>query len=269
MSYRTIRLSHESGVATLRLHRPERMNAVVEEMYREIGEALTRCGEDRGLRAVVLTGSALRRDGEVKQAFCAGADLKEHASGRRGPDARREYIRLAHETCRLLHEHPLPTVASVNGPARGAGAELALCCDFLLMAEEATLAFPETGLGTFVGGGVTYHLPRLVGTARAKELVYTGRVLDGREAEAMGLALRCVPLARLEEESGALAAALAARAPLSLRLAKKHLQAPGSRDLERALDEEAEGILACMETEDWREGILAFAERRPPVFRGK
>lgn len=269
MSYRTIRLSVESGVATLRLHRPERMNAVVEEMYREIGEALARCEEDRGLRVLVLTGSELRRGGEVKQAFCAGADLKEHASGRRGPEARRDYIRLAHETCRRLHEHPLPTLAAVNGPARGAGAELALCCDFLFMAEEATLAFPETGLGTFVGGGTTYHLPRLVGTARAKELIYTGRVLDGRQAAVLGLALRSVPLERLGEESAAFAAALAARAPLSLRLAKRQLQAPGARDLETALAEEAEGILACMETRDWREGVLAFSEDRPPVFQGE
>ena len=269
MSYRTIRMSVESGVATLRLHRPERMNAVIEEMYREIGEALARACEDGAIRALILTGSELRRGGEVKQAFCAGADLKEHAAGARGPEERREYIRLAHETCRLLHEHPLPTVAAVNGPARGAGAELALCCDFLFMAEEASLAFPETGLGTFVGGGATFHLPRLVGTARAKELVYTGRVLSGREAHELGLALRCAPLARLGAESAAFAATLAARAPLSLRLAKRQLQAPGSRDLETALAEEAEGILACMETEDWREGIRAFAGRRPPVFRGK
>lgn len=269
MTYRTIDLAVRDRVATLRLDRPERMNAVNEAMYREIQEALERAAADPDVRALVLTGSVLRRDGVDKPAFCAGADLKEHAAGARDAAQRREYILLAHETTRRLYEHPEPTVAAVNGPARGAGAELALCCDFILMAEQATLAFPETGLGTFVGGGATHHLPRLVGLARAKELVYTGRVLDGRAAVELGLALRCVPAERLPEVALGLARELAERAPLSMRLAKRHLQESDRRDLAEALRAEAESILACMESEDWKEGIRAFAERRKPVFTGR
>jgi enoyl-CoA hydratase len=146
---------------------------------------------------------------------------------------------------------------------------MALCCDLLLMARDATLAFPETGLGTFVGGGVTYHLPRLVGLARAKELVYSGRVIDGSGAVELGLALRCVRVEHLLDEAATLARELAGRAPLSMRLAKRHLQESGNRDLETAIALEAEGILECMESKDWQEGIRAFTERRRPTFQGK
>lgn len=269
MTYRTIELDVADEVATLRLNRPERMNAVIEAMYREIRDVLEQTAPRADVRALVLTGSALRRDGVEKPAFCAGADLKEHAAGTRTLEERREYILLAHETARMLHDYPKPTIAAVNGPARGAGAELAICCDFILMAERATLAFPETGLGTFVGGGATYHLPRLVGLTRAKELVYTGHVLDGPAAVRAGLALRCVPAERLAGAARELARQLAERAPLSMRLAKQHLQESGRRDLATALRLEAEGILACMESEDWKEGIRAFAERRKPGFTGR
>jgi enoyl-CoA hydratase len=269
MSYGTIELDIADRVATLRLHRPDRMNAVNEEMYREVRDALERTAPRADVRVLVLTGSVLERDGVAKQAFCAGADLKQHAAGTRGPEERRDYITLAHETARLLHDYPKPTIAAVNGPARGAGAELALCCDFILMAEEATLAFPETGLGTFVGGGATHHLPRLVGPARAKELVYTGRVLDGAAAERIGLALRSVALKDLAEEAGELARTLAERAPLSMALAKSHLLASDRRDLATALRLEADAILVCMESKDWEEGIRAFVERRKPRFTGE
>jgi enoyl-CoA hydratase len=269
MSYATLELSREGPVRTIRLNRPERMNAVIEAMYLELEQALGDARGDAEVRCLILTGSVLRREGGKKQAFCAGADLKQHASGERNAAQRRDYIRLAHRVCRTIFEFPKPIVAAVNGPARGAGTEMALACDFLLMAEEATLGLPETGLGTFVGGGVTHVLPRLVGLARAKELVYTGRVIDGPEAVRLGLALRCCPLDRLDEEARTLALELAQKAPRSLELAKRHLQRSPRIDIGTVLDAEAEAILDCMETEDWQEGLRAFAERRKPRFRGK
>jgi enoyl-CoA hydratase len=274
----TIRLEHRDGVAVVSLHRPRRMNAVVEAMYHELGQALSACAEDPEVsacaedpevRCLVLTGSSFERDGLVKHAFCAGADLKEHATGTRNREQRRAYIELAHATCRRLSELPKPAIAAVNGPARGAGTELALCCDLILVAEEATLALPEAGLGTFVGGGATSHLPRLVGLARARELVYTGRVVDGREAVALGLALSCHPVDRLLDEANALAARVARQAPLSLAFAKDLLQRSPGLDLGTVLDLEAKAILSCMETDDWKEGLRAFAERRAPEFRGR
>ena len=269
MSFETIELITEPPWATIRLNRPDRMNAVIEGMYLEIQTALAEVRDDPRIRSVIVTGSVLRRDGIEKQAFCAGADLKAHSSAGRGPEQRRQYVLLAHETVRQIYEFPRPVIAAVNGPARGAGTEMALACDFLLMAEDATLALPEIGLGTFVGGGVTYILPRQIGLTRAKQLIYTGKVLGGRAAVELGLALACFPLSRLLDESQELARTLAEKAPISVSMAKRHLQRAPDLNFVTALQREAEAILTCMNTEDWREGLRAFAEKRRPRFTGK
>jgi enoyl-CoA hydratase len=269
MPYCTIEIGRDGAVATLRLNRPERMNAVIEAMYEEIQDALGSFETDDRVRCLILTGSVLRRDGVDKQAFCAGADLKQHSAGERSAEQRRAYIELAHETCRRLYQFPKPVIAAVNGPARGAGTELALCCDLILIAGDATVALPEVGLGTFVGGGATRNLPRLVGLARAKELVLTGRVINGREAVDLGLALASFPVARLLEEAHDLASRLARQAPVSMAFAKRLLQRSPDLNLGTVLELEAEAILTCMETDDWHEGLRAFTERRPPDFKGK
>ncbi len=269
MSYATIEFVIDRPLATIRLNRPERMNAVIEEMYSEIQDALRRSTEDSEIRCLILTGSVLRREGEEKQAFCAGADLKRHAAGDRGEAERRRYIELAHDTTRMMMQFPKPIIAAVNGPARGAGAELALACDFVLMAEEATLGLPEIGLGTFVGGGITHMLPRLVGLQQAKLLVYTGKVLDGKKAAELGLALECCPLSELHERASILAVELAEKAPISMALAKKYLHISPRKKIEKVLRMEAEAILECMESEDWREGVRAFGEKRKPKFNGR
>ena len=199
----------------------------------------------------------------------AGADLKKHSTGERTAKQRRDYILLAHRTTRRLRELAKPVVVAINGPARGAGAEMALSGDLVLMADEATIAFPETGLGTFVGGGVTGILPRLVGEARAKRLVYLGEVLDGPRAVELGLAMASFPVEKLMDEAMALAARLAERAPVSMAFAKDLLQKAPGRDLETTLLAETEAILACMGTEDWAEGIRSFTERRAPRFNGR
>jgi enoyl-CoA hydratase len=245
------------------------MNAVIEEMYAEIRDALEHASADPDLRCLILTGTKLSRKGVEKQAFCAGADLEKHSTGARNAQERRRYIRLAHETTRRIYEFPKPIIAAVNGPARGAGTELALCCDLVLMAEEATLALPETGLGTFVGGGVTHLLPRLIGVSRAKELVYTGRVIDGRTAVELGLALASYPVAHLIDEALSLAREIAEKAPISIALAKRLIQRGPDLDYSAALERETEAILTCMESADWSEGIRAFVEKRKARFLGR
>jgi len=269
MNYKTIQVQTDGPVVTIQLNRPERMNAVNEEMYTDIQAELGRMRDDPDVRCLILTGSVLERDGITKQAFCAGADLKKHAAGERSPTQREEYIRLAHETTRKIYMFPKPVIAAVNGPARGAGTEMALNCDFLLMAEEATLGFPETGLGTFVGGGVTHILPRLVGLARAKELVYTGRIVDGRIAVKLGLALDCYPVGHLLEETRSLALELSGKGPISIAFAKDYLQRSPGFDVEEALDLETKAILTCMDSEDWQEGLRSFSEKRNPKFVGR
>jgi len=269
VTYETIRYAVDGAVATVRLHRPDRMNAVVEAMYVEIEDALDRIEAEPDVRCVVVAGSPRVRDGVSRPAFCAGADLKEHAAGSRGPAERRAYIERAHATVRRVFEFPRPVVAAVAGPARGAGTELALACDLVVMADEATLALPETGLGTFVGGGLTWLLPRIVGLARARELIYTGRTIAGPEAVALGLALVSVPGERLDDEVRALATTIAERAPVSIAHAKRCLNSAWDRGHAEAVDDETATILACMDTEDWAEGVRAFAERRAPRYRGR
>ncbi len=269
MDLETVLFERREPVAVVRLNRPERMNAVIEQMYLDLQTVLQQVRRDDSLRALVLTGSVWRRPDGDKQAFCAGADLKKHSAADRTPWQQRQYIFLAHETTRMIYELPKPVVVAVNGPARGAGSEMALNGDFLLMADTATIAFPETGLGTFVGGGVTSHLVQLVGMMRAKELVYTGKVLDGPAAVACGLALKSLPLPELLPAALELAEQLAARAPISLAFAKQLLRKAPHWDLETVLLAEAEAILACMKTEDWHEGIRSFSEKREPHYRGR
>jgi len=268
-SFETILYEEQNGIGILKLNKPERMNAVSETMYREIQDVLKKADIDKALRALIITGSVLKKNDREKQAFCAGADLKDHSAGKRDYTQRREYILLAHETTYQIYHFSKPIIAAINGPARGAGAEMAINCDFILMANTATIAFPETGLGTFVGGGVTSHLPSIIGIIKAKELIYTGKVIDGKEAAAIGLALTHCPVNDLLDTAKRLAVQLSEKAPLSLNYAKAMLQNSRLLDVKSALKYETEAILSCMETEDWHEGINAFMEKRTPNYKGK
>ena len=268
MNPSTVTINQQDNIGIIRLNRPHRMNAVTETLYEELASILDSAASDPDIRVLILTGTPLIRDGEKKEAFCAGADLKQHARGERTPEEKRAYIELAHATCLKLCTVPLPVIAAVNGPARGAGAEMALNCDFILMADTATLAFPETGLGTMVGGGVTRHLERIVGLSRARELIYTGRILNGPASVASGLALCCVPVERLLDEALSFAARMADKAPRSIAFAKTLMQSAPQRHLAETYDEETEAILSCMKTRDWQEGIDAFKEKRQPIFKG-
>lgn len=268
MDYETLKYEKVDHTGIIRLNRPERMNAVSEEMYGELIDLLGRLEKDSELRALLLTGSVRVKDGVEKQAFCAGADLKKHGSGERDRGQRREYIYLAHRANLKLYTFHKPVIAALNGAARGAGAEMALNCDFIFMADSASIAFPEVGLGTFVGGGVTKILPELLGIRKARELIYTGRVLSGTEAVEYGLADASFPVGELFPRSMDFAGLIASRAPVSVSLAKKSLRVSPDRDIEAVLDMEARAILQCMETHDWKEGIDAFNEKRKPLYRG-
>ncbi len=269
MQYETILYEKINHTGVIRLNRPERMNAVSEDMYADIIDILGKLESDCDLRALVLTGSVRVKDGVQKQAFCAGADLKKHSSGERSHAQKREYIYMAHRANLKLYTFHKPVIASVNGAARGAGAEMALNCDFIFMADDASIGFPEVGLGTFVGGGVTKILPELLGIRKARELIYTGRVLTGREAVEYGLAAESYPINELFTQAMEFADLISSRAPVSVSLAKKNLQLSPERDIETVLEIEAQAILTCMDTEDWREGIDAFNEKRKPLYRGK
>lgn len=269
MKFNTLIYNKKGNVGIIILNRPHRMNAVNEVMYSEIQEVLNNTNHDESIRVLIFTGSVYKKTNLKKQAFCAGADLKEHASGRRNRAQQKKYIAMAHRTTQMIYEFPKATIAAINGPARGAGVELAINCDFILMADDATLAFTETSLGTFVGGGVTYHLPSIVGLMRAKELIYTGKIIDGKEATEIGIVLKSVPVEELMTTTMTLAKKLSEKAPLSMKLAKIRLQNSRLHDHKKVLRYETEAILSCMGTDDWHEGITSFIEKRKPVYKGR
>ncbi len=269
MSYATILFEKREHTGIIRLNRPERMNAVSEEMYGELIDILEKLESDDSLRVLLLTGSVRVKDGVSKQTFCAGADLKKHASGDRNIEQKRDYIYLAHKANLKLYSFHKPVIAVLNGAARGAGSEMALDCDFIFMADDATIGFPEIGLGTFVGGGVTKLLPERIGIKKARELIYTGRVLTGAEAVEYGLADRSFPADELLTRSLEFAELISSRAPVSVSLTKKIFQLSPLEDIHTVLEMEAEAILRCMDTEDWKEGIDAFNEKRKPFYRGR
>ncbi len=254
----TVTGRHQDGVAEIRLNRPERLNAVIEPLYDDLLVALDHANAEPAVRVVVLTGEG--------RAFCVGADLKEHARATRTDFDKRSYLIKANAVCQRMRALPKPLIAAVNGFALGAGAEMALCADFLLMKDSAEIGFPEVAIGTFVGGGVTHVLPRLVGLAKARELIFLGERVTGAAAVAMGLATKTFPDADFASGVDAFARRLAKLAPVSMALAKTHFTA--DRDYEASLVTELEGIRACMATHDWHEGVAAFAEKRPPRFRG-
>ncbi len=260
MSYENILYEVRERVAEIRLNRPQRLNAVTQELYDELNVALSAAEADRGVHVVLLTGEG--------RAFCVGADLKAHKAGRT-PFERRQYLNGEQAVCKRLLQLKKPVVAAVNGFALGAGAEMAIAADFILMAESAQIGLPEISLGTFLGGGVTWLLPRLVGLAKARELVFLGERIGGAEAVRIGLANRVLADDGFLDGARAFAATLATKAPFSMQLAKEQLNMSAERTLDAALVAELEGMTFASTTRDWQEGVDAFAEKRAPVFRGE
>lgn len=251
--------SRDGAVRTLALNRPDRLNAVSTDLYRQLLAGLDEASADSGTRVVVLTGAG--------RAFCVGADQKAHGSGERSAAEVAEYVNFGQRVCRRIQTMELPVIAAVNGYAIGAGAELATSADFVVMADEAKIGFPESGIGTYVGGGVTYRLPRLIGLRRAHELLTLGTWLTGPQALAAGLVRASVPAGKLGEAVQELAREVARKAPISLARLKAALMDPAALDL--ALMREERDLLSIMETADWAEGVASFAERRDPIFAGR
>lgn len=260
MPYETILFSLTDGIAEIRFNRPHRMNAVTAQFYSELDAALDRAEADPLVRVVLLTGEG--------RAFCAGADLKEHKAGRSAFD-RRQYLQGEQVVCKRLLLLGKPVIAAVNGYALGAGAEMAIASDFVVMAASAQIGLPEISIGNFLGGGVTYLLPRLVGLAKARELVFLGERIDGAEAVRIGLANRVFADDGFLDAARAFARKIAGKAPFSMQLAKEQLNMAAERTLDAALTAELEGMMFVGTTRDWQEGVDAFAEKRDPVFRGE
>ncbi len=250
----------ETGVARVVLNRPERLNAFYGTMRDEVADALEELGSDDDVRVVVVTGRG--------RAFCAGADVEylwELVDGERWEEAA-SLVEAGRRVVTAIMEMPKPVIGSLNGPAAGGGANLALACDLRIASERAAIGQTFNRIGLHPDWGGTYLLPRLVGRARAAELVFLAEMVEADRLLEMGLVNRVVPDDRLAEETGELARRLAAKPALPLRLAKEGLRRSLDASLPEMLDYELEAQMACFDSDDAREGIRAFLEKRAPDF---
>jgi enoyl-CoA hydratase/carnithine racemase len=260
---RSFRYEEAGGVATITLDRPQALNALTFEVYRELTDAFRALGSRPGVRVVVLTGAG--------SAFCTGGDVKEIIGEllHRDPAGLLEFTRLTCDLVRAMRALPRPIVASLNGTVAGAGAAIAVASDLRVAADTARIAFLFVKVGLAGADmGCAHLLPRIVGLGRATELLMTGAFLEAGEAHRIGLYNRVVPPARLHEETAALAAALARGPAAGLAATKDALNRELHLDLEAALGHEAQVQAELMSEPDFREGFAAFMEKRRPRFRG-
>ena len=255
--------STENGIVTLTLNRPERLNALSPDMTAGLTEALERLSTDRECGAIVITGAG--------RGWCAGGDVKTMEA--RGRDQtfedRAEGLRRAHQLPLLIRSMPRVVIASINGPVAGAGLGLALACDLRIAGKSARFgtAFARIGYSGDYGG--SWSLTRLVGTAKARELYFTAEIIDADEAGRLGIVNKVVEDDALREETMALARRIADGPQVALGYMKRNLLAAETEPFQTVLEMEAEHQARCAFTEDHREAVAAFNEKRRPVFKGR
>lgn len=269
MKYETIILKKEGHIARLTLNRPARLNAVSMQVIAEVGDALRDVEADENIRAFILTGAG--------RAFCAGGDFRAEPNtpGDIAADSDPSPAKFANLVRSYTRDIPLalqnlhcPTIAMINGVAVGAGFSMTQACDIRIASENARFSVAWTTRGLVPAYGDTWLLPRLIGTGRAAEMIFTGRFMDAGEASAIGLLNKLVPADRLEAETMAMAKQIAEGAPLAIRLSKYNLYKGFEVDFDSAL-----GLLAHTQSElfvsdDFKESTRAFQEKRQPVFKG-
>jgi 2-(1,2-epoxy-1,2-dihydrophenyl)acetyl-CoA isomerase len=255
----TVRLETDSGISTLTLDRPEKLNAMSDAMWNALHGHLGTIASDESVRAVILTGAG--------RAFCSGGDIDNMAKSTIVTGRARSKNR--HRVITALYSLEKPVIAAVRGPVYGIGNGLALACDLVIASETARFSMAFKKVGVVPDGGALFFLTQLLGIAKAKELVYTARPIAAQEALDLGIAMRVVPDDQLEAAARALAQELAQSATYAMALAKKMFQAMASPSLEQLLEMEtlASGIARL--THDHKEGVAAFKEKRPPRFLGK
>ncbi|WNG47474.1 enoyl-CoA hydratase/isomerase family protein [Archangium minus] len=258
MAYENIRLESEDAIAILTIDRPKALNALNSKTLQEIESALNALPPTA--RALIVTGGG-------DKAFVAGADIAEMASITAAQA--REFAALGHRVFHKLEQLPIPTIAAVNGFALGGGCELALACDLIYASEKAKLGLPEVSLGVIPGFGGTQRLTRVVGKMRAKELVFTGERLDAAKAKEIGLVLEVLPADQLLAHCKTVAGKILKNGPLAVSQAKRVIEFGADQDLRAANELERQGFAVLFGSEDQKEGMKAFLEKRPAAFAGK
>ena len=263
MDYRSIIHEKERRTAKIILNRPRSLNALNMEMIDELFHAVRRAADDPEVKVLILTGAG--------RAFCFGADISEFRREyeQAGQGSACNMLLKSQNIIRLLTGMPKPTIAALNGFATGLGLDLALACDLRIAAERAKLGEAFVSMGLVPDGGGTFLLPRLVGLARAAEMIFTGKAIEASEAERIGLINRVVPTQDLIKAAQELADKLAKGPCLAIGLAKEAMWRNLTQDFASALNLEAQSQKACLESEDHREAVKAFLEKRDPHFLGK
>ena len=260
MEFKYIIYEKSEGIATITLNRPEALNAFSKEAVGEILQALEDVRNDENVRVVVLTGAG-------EKAFSAGMDIKS-MSGMTVLRAR-EISLMGEKLCLALENLEKPVIAALNGYALGGGLEVAMSCDLRIASETARMGQTEVNIGLIPGWGGTQRLTRLVGRTKAKELVFTGRMIDAKTAEQLGIINMSVPPDKFRETVKQFALELASKAPVAVRVAKALINKGADIGLDSALALEREGFGVVASTDDLKEGVSAFAEKRKPAFKGK
>lgn len=252
MEFECILYEKRGRTATITLNRPRVLNAMNRRLWLDVQEALRDAESDGGVKVLVITGSG--------RAFSTGADLKE--SKDRSLEEYRAYLEELQEASRRIMRFAKPTIAAVNGYALGSGYELALACDIRIAAEDAQIGSPEARVTSSVTGGAMRLIQELIGPGRAKELLFTARNIDGREAERIGLVNRAVPAEQLMETAYAMAEAIAENSSFSMRMIKRGLHMAPEVSLEALMDYEIEACLACVSTKERQESLVRFEGRK-------
>jgi len=259
MDYRNILFSVEEGVAVLTFNRPQALNAMNSETIAELRAAINVCKNDAAIKALVLTGAG-------DKAFVAGADISQMQAMR--PQEALAFMEFGQETLRQLETLPKPVIAAVNGFALGGGTEIALACDVRFASDNAAFGQPEILIGLIPGWGGTQRLPRIVGMGRAKELILGGGRIDAQRAYEIGLVNRVFPADQLLPEAVKFARKLAGMPGFAVKMAKHAINFGRDESLENACRLEAECCAQCFSTDDQKEGMRAFLEKRKPAFTG-
>lgn len=260
MELKNIILEKSEHLAIVTINRPKALNALNSETLKDLDVVLDDLEKDNNIYCVILTGSG-------EKAFVAGADISEMKD--LSEEEGRNFGLLGNKVFRRLEKLDKPVIAAISGFALGGGCELAMACDIRIASEKAKFAQPEAGLGITPGFGGTQRLPRLVGEGKAKELIYTCATIKADEALSIGLVNKVVPLESLMDEAKAMASLIMANAPIAVKLCKDAVNRGMQVDIDKAVEIEAGDFGKCFATEDQKEGMTAFMERRAKNFSNK
>ncbi|KAL3362005.1 hypothetical protein AABB24_014712 [Solanum stoloniferum] len=250
----------DSGILEVKLDRPEARNAIGKDMLRGLQQAFEAVSNERSANVLMICSS-------VPKVFCAGADLKERKTMILSEV--QDFVSTLRSTFSFLEALHIPTIAAIEGIALGGGLEMAMSCDIRICGEDAVMGLPETGLAIIPGAGGTQRLPRLVGKSIAKDIIFTGRKISGKDAGSIGLVNYCVPAGEARLKALELARDINQKGPLALRMAKRAIDQGVELDTESGLALEWDCYEQLLDTKDRVEGLAAFAERRKPQYKGE